>query len=106
MPILKVIWFINDKNLFEHKHLMSGYYLHCIDKKYSKKVQLFDKLEDFRDDLINELDYIKNINKKYLNFDIDMKNYDKKEFDKITNLVNIVIKNLNEDFNGRKTTLN
>ena len=53
---------------------MSGYYFHCIDKKYSKKVKLFDKLEDFRDNLIEELDYIKNFNKNYLNFDIDMKN--------------------------------
>ena len=23
-----------DKNVYEHKHLMSGYYLHCIDEKY------------------------------------------------------------------------
>ena len=28
---------------------MSGYYLHCVDDQYSKKVQLFDKLDDFRD---------------------------------------------------------
>ena len=41
---------------YNHKHLMSGYYLDCADKRYSKKVQLFDKLEDFRDNLINELD--------------------------------------------------
>ena len=27
-----------DKNIYEHKHLMSGYYLHCLDEKYSKKV--------------------------------------------------------------------
>ena len=72
---------------------MSGYYLHCIDPKYSKKVKLFDNLEDFRDNLINELDYIDNINKNKLNFDIDMKNFNKEEFDKIENLVNIVIKN-------------
>ena len=45
-----------DKNIYEHKNLMSGYYLHCLDEKYSKKVQLFDKLEDFRDNLIKELD--------------------------------------------------
>ena len=49
----------NKKISYEHKHLMSGYYLHCIDEKYSKKVKLFDKLEDFCDNLINELDYIK-----------------------------------------------
>ena len=45
----------NDEKYY-HKHLMSGYYLDCADKKYSKKVQLFDKLEDFRDNLISELD--------------------------------------------------
>ena len=45
-----------DKNIYEHNHLMSGYYLHCIGEKYSKKVKLFDKLEDFRDNLIDELD--------------------------------------------------
>ena len=45
-----------DKNVYEHKHLMSGYYLHCLDEKYSKKVQLFDKLEDFRDNLIKVRD--------------------------------------------------
>ena len=31
-----------DKNIYKHEHLMSGHYLHCIDEKYSKKVQLFD----------------------------------------------------------------
>ena len=59
-----------DKNIYEHKHLMSGYYLHCLDEKYSKKVQLFDKLEGFRDNLINELDYIADI--YVLNYEIDI----------------------------------
>ena len=44
----------NEKNIYEHNHLMSGYYLHCINEKYSEKVKLFDKLEDFRDNLIDE----------------------------------------------------
>ena len=56
-----------DKNVSNHEHLMSGYYLHCLDEKYSKKVQLFDKLEDFRDSLISELDYIENINESIFN---------------------------------------
>ena len=46
---MKVICYIK---IYEYDHLMSGYYLDCLDKKYSKKVQLFDKLEDFRDNLI------------------------------------------------------
>ena len=51
---------------YNHKHLMSGYYLDCVDKRYPKKVQLLDKLEDFRDNLINELDYVEKINETVL----------------------------------------
>ena len=67
------------ENIYEHEHLMSGYYLHCIDEKYSKQVKLFDNLDDFRDNLIDELDYIKNINENKLNFGIDMKKFNKEE---------------------------
>ena len=93
-----------NKNIYEHEHLMSGYYLHCIDEKYSKKVKLFDNLEDFRDNLINELDYIDNINKNKLNFDIDMKNFNKEEFNKIEKCKHCDQK-FNEDYNNRKITL-
>ena len=68
-------------NKYDYDHLMSGYYLDCIDKKYSKKVQLFNELEDFRDNLINELDYVEKINKTILNYEIDMTTFDKKKFD-------------------------
>ena len=94
----------NEKNIYEHNHLMSGYYLHCINKKYSKKVKLFDKLEDFRDNLIEELDYIKIINENKLNFDIDMKNFNKEEFDKVKKCKHCDHK-FNEDYNNRKITL-
>ena len=94
----------NEKNIYDHNHLMSGYYLHCIDKKYSKKVKLFDKLEDFRDNLIDELDYIKNINENKLNFGIDMKKFDKEEFDKVEKCKHCEDK-FNEDHNNRKITL-
>ena len=67
-------------NKYDHKHLMYGYYLDCVDKKYSKKVQLFDKLEDFRDNLISELDYIERINKTVLNYKIDMSTFDQKKY--------------------------
>ena len=83
---------------------MSGYYLHCIDKRYSKKVQLFDKLEDFRDNLIKELDYIKNVNENKLNFGIDMKNFNKEEFNK-TKYCKYCNHKFNEDYNNRKITL-
>ena len=93
-----------DRNIYEHKHLMSGYYLHCLDEKYSKKVQLFDKFEDFRDNLINELDYIENINENILNYEIDMSTFNQKEFDDVK-----ICKYCNHDFekayNGRKITL-
>ena len=94
----------NEKNIYEHKHLMSGYYLHCIDKKYSKKVKLFDELKDFRDNLIDELDYIKNINEYKLNFGIDMTNFNKEEFDKVKSCKHCDHK-FNEDYNNRKITL-
>ena len=81
------------KNIYNHKNLMSGYYLHCLDKKYSKKVQLFDKLEDFRDSLINELDYIENINENVLNYEIDMSTFNQKEFDEV-NIVIMILKDL------------
>ena len=54
---------------------MSGYYLDCLDKKYSKKVQLF---EGFKDNLIKELDYIENINENVFNYEIDMSTFNQK----------------------------
>ena len=93
-----------DKNIYEHKHLMSGYYLHYLDEKYSKKVQLFDKLEDFRDNLINELHYIENINDKILNYKIDMTTFDQKEFDNVK-FCKYCDHNFDESYNVRKITL-
>ena len=92
-----------NKNIYNHKHLMSGYYLHCIDEKYSKKVQLFDKLEDFRDSLINELDYIENINENVLNYEIDMSTFDQKEFDNVK-FCKYCDYNFDKSYNGRKIT--
>ena len=93
-----------NRNIYDHKYLMSGYYLHCLDEKYSKKVKLFDKSEDFRDILINELDYIENINENVLNYEIDMSTFNQKEFDDVK-----ICKYCNHDFekyyNGRKITL-
>ena len=83
---------------------MSDYYLHCLDEKYSKKVQLFDKLEDFRDNLINELDYIADINENVLNYEIDMSTFDQKELDNVK-LCKYCSHNFDERYNGRKITL-
>ena len=93
-----------DKNINEHKHLMFIYYLHCLDENYSKKVQLFDKLEEFRDNLINESDYIENINENVLNYEIDMSTFDQKEFDNV-NICKHCNHNFENKFNGRQITL-
>ena len=93
-----------DKNIYKHNHLMSGYYLHCLDEKYSKKVQLFDQLEDFRDSLINELNYIENINENVLNYEIDMSTFNQKEFDEVTKC-KYCNHNFAKSYNGRKINL-
>ena len=93
-----------NERISNHEHLMSGYYLHCLDEKYSKKVQLFDKLEDFRDNLINELDYIENINENVFNNKIDMLTFDQKEFDNVKNC-KYCNYNFENKYNGRVITL-
>ena len=100
MQILKVICYIK---IYNHKHLISGYYLDCINEKYSKKVQLFDRLEDFRDNLIKELDYIENINENVLNYEIDMSTFNQKEFDDVK-ICKYCNHNFTENYNRRKIT--
>ena len=93
-----------NEKISNHNHLMSGYYLHCLDEKYSKKVQLFDKLENFRDNLINELDYIENINENVFVYPIDMTTFDQEKFDSIESCKYCNHKFQNK-FNGRVITL-
>ena len=83
---------------------MSGYYLHCVDEKYSKPVQLFDNSEKFRDNLIEELDYVKNVNENILQFPIEMKNFDKEKFDNVKSCKHCDFK-FDEKYNSRKITL-
>ena len=90
------------KEFWQHDHLMSG--LHCSDEKYSKPVQLFDSLEKFSDNLIEELDYVKNVNENILEYPIDMKNFNKKEFDKVDKCKHCDFK-FSENYNNRKVTL-
>ena len=33
MQILTVTWILKNKNIYNHNHLMSGYYLDCLDEK-------------------------------------------------------------------------
>ena len=93
-----------NKNIYNHDHLMSGYYLDCLDEQYSKKVQLFDKLEEIRDNLINELDYIENINENVLNYEIDFSTFNQKEFVDLKSC-KYCNHNFENKYNGRKIIL-
>ena len=93
-----------NEKISNHEYLMSGYYLHCLDEKYSKKIQLFNKLEDFRDNLIKELDYIENINENVFNYEIDMSTFDQKEFDNVK-ICKYCNHNFDEKCNKRQITL-
>ena len=93
----------NEKTL-THNYLKGGYLLNCLDQKYSKKCQVFDKLENFRDNLINELDYIENINEKVFDYPIDMSTFDQKIFDGITHC-KYCNYNFQEKYNNRYITL-
>ena len=93
-----------NEKVSNHEHLRSGYYLHCLDEKYSKKVQLFNKLEDFRDNLIKELDYIENINENVFNYDIDMSTFNQKEFDDVKSC-KYCNHSFENKYNGRQITL-
>ena len=95
---------VKDKKIEEHNHLKSGYLLDCIDPKYSKKCQVFDKLENFRDNLINELDYIENINREVFDYPIDMSTFNQKIFDEITHC-KYCNYNFEEKYNNRYITL-
>ena len=90
--------------IYKHEHLLSAYYLHCLDELYSKKCQLFDKLEDFRDILINELDFIENIHENVLNYEIDMSTFKQKEFDDVKSC-KYCNHNFENKYNGRQITL-
>ena len=83
---------------------MSGYCFHCLDEKYSKKVQLFDKLEDFRDNLIKELDYIENVNENVFNYEIDMSKFDQNEFNDVK-ICKYCNHNFDHKYNARQITL-
>ena len=54
--------------------------------------------------MINELDYIENINKNVLNYEIDMSNFNQKEFDNVK-ICKYCNHNFEESYNGRKMIL-
>ena len=54
--------------------------------------------------MINELDYIENINENVLNYEIDMSTFDQKEFDDVK-IYKYCNHNFEKAYNGRKITL-
>ena len=91
---------IIDKNN-EHKFILGGYLVKCRNDEFSKPVQVFDNLDDYCENLKNELDYIEKINDKRLNYKIDMKTFDKEKFDNTTHCEYCNYK-FDKDYNGRK----
>ena len=94
---------IIDKNN-EHKFISGGYLVKCRNDKFTKPVQLFDNLDDYCENLKNELDYIEKTNDKHLNYRIDMKTFDQEKFDNTTNCEYCDYK-FDKDYNDRKIEL-
>ena len=94
---------IIDKNN-EHKFISGGYLVKCRNDKFTKPVQLFDNLDDYCENLKNELDYIEKINDKHLNYRIDMKTFDQEKFDSTTHCDYCNYK-FDKDYDNRKIEL-
>ena len=94
---------IIDKNN-EHKFVSGGYLVKCRNDKFTKPVRLFDNLDDYCENLKNELDYIEKINEKHLNYRIDMKTFDQEKFDNTTNCEYCDYK-FDKDYDDRKIEL-
>ena len=63
---------IIDKNN-EPKFISGGYLVKCRNDKFTKTVQIFDNLDDYCENLKNELKYIEKINDKHLEYVIFLK---------------------------------
>ena len=94
---------IIDKNN-EHRFISGGYLVKCRNDKFSKSVQIFDNLDDYCENLKNELKYIEKINNKHLNYKIDMKTFDKEKFDNTSHCEYCNYK-FDKDYNDRKIEL-
>ena len=94
---------IIDKNN-EHKFISGGYLVKCRNDKFSTPVRIFNNLDDYCENLKNELKYIKKINNKHLNYKIDMGTFDKEKFNNTTHCKYCNYK-FDKDYNGRKIEL-
>ena len=72
---------IIDPTTKDHKFVSGGYFLECKNGKYSKDIQTFYNLEEYTKSLYNELEYIQNVEEKYLENPIDYSNFDQETFD-------------------------
>ena len=91
---------IIDKNN-EHKFISGGYLVKCRNDKFTKPVQIFDDLDDYCENLKNELKYIEKINDKHLNYKIDRKTFNQEKFDNTTHCEYCNYK-FDKDYNDRK----
>ena len=71
---------IIDPNTKQHSFISGGYLLECKNEKYSKNIQTFYNLEEYTKSLYNELKYIEDVEKNYLQNPIDYSNFDQNEF--------------------------
>ena len=78
--------------------------LKCRNDKFSKSVHVFNNLDDYCENLKNELKYIEKINDKHLNYKIDKKTFDKEKFDNTTHCEYCNYK-FDKDYNDRKIKL-
>ena len=93
---------INKNN--EHKFISGGYLVKCRNDKFTKPVQIFNDLDDYCENLKNELKYIEKTNNKHLNYKIDMKTFDQEKFDNTTHCEYYNYK-FHKDYNDRKIEL-
>ena len=94
---------IIDKNN-EHKFISGDHLVKCRNDKFTKPVQLFDNLDDYCENLKNELDYIEKITDKHLNYKIDKKTFDQEKFDNTTHCEYYNYK-FDKEYNDRKIEL-
>ena len=89
----------------KHKFIAGGYLLECKNEKYSKNIQTFYDLEEYTKSLKNELKYIEDIEKEYLQNPIDYSNFNQEEFDN-TSKCKYCNYEFNHDYNDRCIILN
>ena len=96
--------FNQENNSYKHEFLMAGYKLDCVNKNFEKPVQLFNTLEDFRNSIVKELDYIDDINKNKLQYNVDMSTFDQEKFVNTT-ICEYCNHDFNKNYNNIKITL-